>query len=173
MTIAQDLQKSAVGTVIQLFIVDLTKIGGPVFYLTPHTAANGSSNVSFGGQVYQPMPIMIENVEEGSDGAPPSPTLKISNITRFLQSYLTQYADCVGGYVTSFWTESKYLDSGASPSGTQKFGDTTFIIEQLKLQNKLQLEFRLVSLLEAPGFKIPRMQVLRTRYPGAGLYRKN
>jgi lambda family phage minor tail protein L len=172
MTIISDLKSPVVPAVVELFILDMTAIGSGVQYFTPNTEANGAANVSFGGQVYLPMPIVGSGWQTSIDGSPPQPSIKISNVTKFIQTYLTDYEDLVGAKITRFMTLSKYLDSGVSPNATQKFGVSVYLIEQKIKQNKFEVEFKLKSVIDAPGFKLPRGQVLRKEFPAAGLFRK-
>lgn len=171
MTIAQDLKSSVVGEVLELFVLDLTPRSGPVLYFTPYTNG-GTSSVSFGGQVYTALPISGSGWETSMDGAPPQPTLKVSNVSRFIQPYLASYNDLVGCRLTRKQTLGKYLDSGSSPDVTQVFNTSIYVIEQKTKQNKSEIEFKLSSIVDAPLFKLPRGQVLRKDFPGAGLYRK-
>src|SRR6185503_4815528 len=98
MAIQQDLQQPNIGKYVELFQLDLSSIGGPVLYFTPNTGTSG--NVSFGGQTYTPLPISGSGWETSIEGAPPQPSLKVSNVSRFVQPFLTQYQDLVGTRVT-------------------------------------------------------------------------
>ena len=171
MTILQDAKKAVLPGVVELYIVDATALGGPVFYLTPNVAPGSTGNVSFGGQAYTPFPIVGEGWESGIDGAPPRPSLRISNVTRFIQSYLTQYSDLVGAKVTRMITFDKYLDSGATPDSTQILRSDVYLIEQKASHNKREVVFTLASVLDNPLRTIPRWKVLRSEFPGAGTYR--
>jgi lambda family phage minor tail protein L len=172
MTIAQDLKLSALPNYIELFILDLTPIGGSVIRMTPNTVA-GTSSISFGGNTYTPMPVTGSGWETSMDGQAPQPTLKISNVTKFVQSYLSTYKDMVGARLTRYQTFDKYLDSGSSPDSSQVFNTCIYVIEQKTKQNKYEVEFKLSSIIDAPQQRLPRQQVLRTEFPGAGLFRKN
>lgn len=171
MTIQQDLKQPVLPKFIELFKIDATNLGGDVLYCTPNTLA-GNAAVSFGGLTHLPMPISGSGWQTGIDGAAPRPTLTVSNVTRLLQPYLAFYGDLVGAKVTRVQTLDKYLDSGSSPDSSQVFNTGVYIIEQKSKQTKEMIEFVLVSVIDAPLFKLPRGQVLRSEFPGAGLYRK-
>lgn len=170
MTIQQDLRKSAVGTVIELYILDLSPLGGEVMYLSPH--ANANTAIVFDGHEYIPMPIKGVNYEKSIAGAPPQPKLTVSNVTRLIQPYINAYQGLVGAKVTRFRTLDKYLDGGSSPDPSQVFDSDTFLIQQKTKHNKLEVEFKLSSVIDADNEKLPRMVVLRSRFPGVGLFRK-
>lgn len=171
MTIHQDLKASALPNYIELFVLDMTPLGGTVIYMTPNTV-NGASSLSFGGQAYTAMPINGAGWETTIDGAAPQPLIKISNVTKFIQSYLTSFADLVGARITRYQTFDKYLDSGATPDSTQVFNTCVYVVQQKTKQSKYEIEFRLSSIIDVPTMKLPRQQVLRAEFPGAGLFQK-
>jgi lambda family phage minor tail protein L len=171
MTILQDLQKPSVGKVIELYTLDMSPFSGPIIHFSPNTIA-GVSQIAFGGISYVPMPITGDGWQTSIDGQPPQPTLKISNVTKYIQTYLTTYKDLVGAKLTRVLTLDKYLDSGSSPDSTQIFSQSVFVIAQKTRQTKLEIEFKMTSVIDIPAAKLPKQQVLRTEFPGAGLYRK-
>jgi lambda family phage minor tail protein L len=107
------------------------------------------------------------------NGAPPQPSLKVSNVARYLQPYVSQFNDLIGAKVTRVQILDKYLDTGSSPDPSQVFNACVYLIEQKTRQNRQEIEFKLVSVIDAPQFKLPRGQVTRAIFPGAGLFRKN
>lgn len=169
MTIAQDVKQAAVDRVVELYVLDGTSIGAPVFYFTPNVNPGGTGSVDFQGQTYTAFPIVMEGIQKSTDGASPRPTLRVSNVTRFLQSYVAQYGDLVGARVRRMVTLAKYLDTGTSP-GNQLLLDDTYVIDQKK-QNKTLIEFTLASVIDVPGKNLPGRTVLRQNFPGAGLTR--
>lgn len=170
MTIQQTLQKDALPALIELYKIDLNPIGvNEVFYLSPHS--RDGEPVSFDGEEYLPFPIKTEGWETSYEGAAPQPTMHVSNITKLLQSYLTEYDDMVGALVTRTLTMEPFLDDGATPNPAQVFGQQTFVVEQMMVQNKLELQFRLTSILDSQRTKLPKGQVLRAEFPGAGRFR--
>lgn len=172
MTIQQDLQQSTLPKYIELFVIDISPLGGPTLYVSPSTV-NGAAAISFGGQAYTPLPISGTGWEVTVTGQAPQPSLKVSNVTKFIQTYLTTYDDLVGVRVTRYQTFDKYLDSGSSPDSTQVFNTCVYEIRQKVKQSKLEVEFKLNAVIDAPQLKLPSQQVLRTEFPGAGLFRKN
>jgi lambda family phage minor tail protein L len=172
MTIQQELKKPVLPNYIELFVLDLTTLGGSMLYFTPSTV-NGSSSISFGGVTYTAMPVSGSGWETSINGQAPQPSLKISNVTKFIQSYLTSYKDLVGARLTRYQTFDKYLDNGSSPDSTQTFNTCVYMIRQKVNQSKFEVEFKLGSIIDVPQLKLPSKQVLRTEFPGAGLFRKN
>jgi phage-related protein len=109
MTIKQDLQASALPNLIELFTLDMTPIGGSLLYFTPNTMA-GQAAVVFGGNTYTPMPVTGSGWETSIDGAAPQPSLRVSNVTKYIQGYLASFKDLVGARVTRQQTFPQYLD---------------------------------------------------------------
>lgn len=172
MSIQTELAKSVVSALIELYKLDMTPFGAGILYFTPNTV-NGAANVSFGGQVYLPMPIVADGFGVSTLGAPPRPRLKVSNITKFIQPFLTENSDLVGAYVTRTLTLAKFLDSGSSPDGSQIISEHKLVIQQKVRLTMTEVEFILSSVVDAPSFKLPRGIVLRSEFPAAGLFRRS
>ena len=168
-TIAQTLASAAKPAYIELYTLDLTPLGGDVLYFTPNVLPNGNPP-SFGGQEYQPLPIAGEGWASTSDGAPPQPVLKVSNVNRFLQGFLTDYQDMVGARLTRTLTFDIYLDSGSEPNGSEIFGEQTYLVAQKTKHSRTEVTFMLVSVIDAPQCKIPRRVTTRKLFPGVGLF---
>lgn len=171
MTIHTELQKGALPSMVELYELDLTPLGEGILYFTPHTQG-GTANVAFGGQVYLPMPIRVTGLSQSTGGAPPRPTLVVSNVTRFIQPFITENQDLVGMVLTRKLTLDKFLDGGSSPDDTQVISVTKLVIQQKVRMNKVEVEFMLSSPLDQPNLKLPQGIVLRTQFPAAGLFRR-
>lgn len=78
-----------------LLDIDLSELGGPVFYL-----ANNNEDLTFQGRSYIAFPCNIELPKESSKGEIPSLTIAVSNITRLLQVEFEKYNGGVGGICT-------------------------------------------------------------------------
>ena len=165
MAIQQDLQQSVLSAVVELYEIDLNPIGvNQIFYLTP--TPNGSDSIVFDGKTYIPFPIQGDGWESASDGASPQPTLQVSNVTKYIQGYLFAYQDMVGAKVNRVLTLQSAL---SDPS--KVFSSQSYVIIQLETQTKDQIVFKLSSVLDTKMVKLPRRQVLRSVFPGAGLFR--
>jgi lambda family phage minor tail protein L len=168
MTIEAELQKPVLPNYIELFTLDLSPHGGPNLYITP-----SGVGISFGSQEYTPLPMKGDGWETSVDGAAPQPTITISNATKFIQAYMTTYKDFIGCTLTRQQTFDIYLDSGTSPDSNEVFNTSVYIVEQKVFQRKNEVQFLLSSIIDKPNFKLPRGQVLRTEFPGAGVFRKS
>ena len=92
MSIASDIQKLAPGSLIELFILDMTAIGSTVLYF--HTGLNGLlSSVVWQGVTYTAMPMEIEGFEITSKGTLPRPTVRVSNTAGLIGAYCRDYTE--------------------------------------------------------------------------------
>jgi len=171
MTIQQDAQKPGLKALVELYTFDLSALAGPVFRVTPNVGPTGLA-VSYGGAIYTPLPIKGDGWQRTVDGASPRPVLKLANITRFIQPILTNYGQCVGATVTRVVTTEDYLDTGATPDGSQALTVDVYTVNQCTKLNRFEVEFKLMSPLDVPTKMFPPRQVLRAEFPGAGLFRK-
>ena len=78
MTIAQDIQGLEPGSLVQLFELDATSLGGGVTRF--HAGTNGlRSSVVWNGQTYVPLPVEASGFEFNGKGQLPRPTIKVAN----------------------------------------------------------------------------------------------
>lgn len=123
MTIAADVQSLAPGSLVELFELDATGIGGQVACFHGHRQAGP---IVWRGVVYAPWPIAAEGFERTSSGRQPVPTLKVGNVDGSISSLCLALADLVGAKITRRRTLSKYLDAINFPvdvvATNQRFG---------------------------------------------------
>lgn len=168
MTIAQDLQNlHQSNSLVELYKLDCTRIGGSVYYFTPHFAEGGS--VSFGGITYMSIPVKTDGWEISADGTQPRPTLEVSNVNKILLSAITSLGDLVNAEVTRIRTFENYLDGGSTPDSSVYMTPVdVYVIEQLLQLNNTSVKFQLSSYLDKFGTKLPRRQFTRSEFPGIG-----
>lgn len=149
---------------VELFTLDCTPLGGGVYNFTNTPA---SSPVLFGGVSFTPIPIKSEGWDFTSTGAPPKPTLTVSNVARTLLTDVISLGDLVGAKVTRVRTFAKYLDAGATPDSSKYIGPEVYIVEQKTGHNNEFIQWQLTSILDRLGMKLPRRQVLKDKgFPG-------
>jgi len=79
MSIKSQIQKLDPGAVVELFELDLTKLGGPV--LRFHAGTNKLSQpVVWKAEVYEPFPIKAEGFDLSTNGTLPAPIVTVSNV---------------------------------------------------------------------------------------------
>lgn len=176
MTIQQQVKQPDIGEYIELFIISDPRNQMSTLYLTPNVGTGGTTNISFGGQVYLPVPMVARGFAiTSSMTAPPRPTLTLSNVNQFIVPYLQQYKNMTGMKVQRIRTLGRYLDSGTSPDASQHLPVELYFIEQKISHSRESIEFTLVSPMDFQTMSLPRRQVLRDKsrgidgFPGIGL----
>lgn len=175
-TIRRDIQSLDPGSIITLFVLDLTLLGDSIYRF--HSGTNEMYNpVVWQGETYQPMPIEASGFEVTTQGQLPRPMLKVANITGMLGAVVRSLDDLVGGKVTRKRTFKRYLDSVNFVAGNpladpnQYFPDEVFYVNRKVSENKVFIEFELASAMDVHGIKIPRRIVVQNtcqwRYRGS------
>lgn len=132
-------------------------------------AINGSNPIIWQGQSYQPLPITSEGFEHKADGRMARPKLLIANPEGLFSRVLKANQDFVGCRITRKRTYIKFLDAenfqnrnsfeGVNPFGESDpdahFPDDVYFINKKNAENKISIEFELVSVLEIEGAYIP------------------
>ena len=126
MSITQDIQSLAPGSLIELFELDATALGGTITRF--HAGTNGLlSSVVWQGNTYQPFPIEASGFEFNGQGQMPRPTLRIANVTGLLGAMVREYSDLLGAKVTRKRTLAKYLDAANFPARRNLYAQTNSI----------------------------------------------
>lgn len=146
------------GVYLELFDVDLTKLGGPLLFVTANVMPDGT-NVLWRGNTYTAIPVVGSSFEWRSDTqAPPQPVIQFANLGGIIFSYVIQYGDMVGGKVTRWRTFSKYLDNGSNPDPNQYLPVDTWFVEQMTNMQNDTISFKLSSVIDQ-GVMLPRRLV--------------
>lgn len=167
MTIAGDIQKLEPGTVIDLFVLDLTSIGGALLYFHPGLNEIKSSIV-WQGITYTPMPMKIEDMAVTGNGQLPRPKVTISNALGVIGAYCKTFEDLIGAKITRKRTFAKYLDAinfdgGVNPTADANvaFADDIFYVDRKAAENRLVVQFELASAMDLEGIGLPRRQFIQ------------
>lgn len=108
-TITSQLQKLNPNSIVELFELDLTDLGGDIYYF--HAGTNGlTQNIQWQGQVYTAYPVKASGFEFTVNGQLPRPRLFVSNTFGTITSILLAYNDMLGAKITRKRTMAKYLD---------------------------------------------------------------
>jgi len=150
-------QKAALGRLVELFEIDLTPFGGPIFRFT--STANESTAIVFGGNIYLPINVEAEGFEWSGIGAFPTPVLRISNVEFATRIAVATFNDLLGAELIRLRTFRRFLDDGTDPDVDSRFPDEVYIIEQKKNQNKVFIEWELKASVEHTDKKLPGRQV--------------
>lgn len=173
MTIAQDIRTLAPGSLVELFELDATALGGVVTRF--HVGTNGLMQpVVWQGNTYNPLPAEASGFEFNGKGQLPRPTIKVANIGGTLGALVAQYDDLLGAKVTRRRTLSKYLDAVNFPGGvnptadpTAAFPDDVFFVDRKAAENKVFIQFELAASFDVAGVMLPRRTVSQGVCPWA------
>lgn len=167
LSIAQEIQKLAPSAIIELFQIDLTTLGGDVYYF--HAGTNElKANITWNTQVYTRFPVEAEGFNYNINGQLPRPILRVSNIFGSITSLLLVYGDLLGAKVTRKRTLLKFLDAvnftgGVNPTAdsTAEFENDIYFIDRKSNENKNFVEFELSSSVDVQGVKLPLRQIVQ------------
>ena len=170
MTIASDIQKLDPGVLIEVFTLDATGIGGEVFNF--HAGTNGLQNdLVWQGVTYTRYPVEAEGFELKATGTAPRPKLRASNIGGVLGRAIHDVDDLVGAKITRKRTFLRYLDAvnfeGGNPSADPNvsFSDDVYFVDRKVTENKVMIEWELVSAMDLAGVKLPNRQIIANVCP--------
>lgn len=177
MTIQADLQQLAPNSIVELFELDCTTLGGTVVRF--HNGKNAlGSDVVWNGNAYSAFPIEASGFEFRGKGQLPRPTLRVANVTGLLGALVRSYQDLVGAKLTRRRTLVKYLDAVNFPGGSNPTADPSaalpddvYFIDRKATENKVLIEFELAAAFDVTGVQLPRRAVVQNicswRYRGA------
>lgn len=149
------------GGLVTLYELDARNLGDDqVRRFTPNTDPVVGP-VIFNGNTYTPIDIMADGFEWGGSGAPPTPTLKISNVSMFAGVLVREFGDLIGAMITRIRTYRDFLDGGLSPDPTMTFPLDTFRVERKATHNKIYIEFELAVIFDQEGLMLPARQCIR------------
>ena len=165
MSIASDIQKLNPGSLVELFTLDATAIGGEVFHF--HAGTNElACDVVWQGQTYTRYPVEASGFEQRSTGSAPRPTLRASNIGGTLGAAIRPHDDLIGAKVTRHRTFVRYLDAVNFTSGNPyadpnvSFSDDVFYVDRKANENLTMIEWELASATDLVGRKLPARQII-------------
>jgi len=158
-TIKSVAQSFSPGKLVELFIVDLTNVGGGITYWVNSSSAT-QGTITYDGNVYLPRAIKAEGFEKNTQGSLPQPTLETFADPGLRAAMLT-YKDFIGGKLTRIKTFSRFLDGEADADPDQIFPAEVWIFEQKMEAHKALIKWRLSSILEQDGILLPKRVYLK------------
>lgn len=165
-SVASDVQKLAPGSLVEVFTLDSTALGGAVYNF--HAGANGLSNaIVLDGVTYSMWPIEASGFELTSKGTLPTPMMRVANITGVIGALCDELDDLVGAKLIRRRIFAKYLDAinfagSVNPSAdpNARFPDEIWFVDRKVDENNVFVEFALASSMDVEGVKLPRRQVI-------------
>lgn len=148
------------GTLIELYVLDLTPIGvATTYYLTPSNQPGYT--ISFDGHAYTYAPITLTGIERSVNGDPPNPKVFLPNVDKFAAALVSQHDDLVGAQVTRMRTYKDFLDGEPLEDGSAYMSRDLYTIEQKLNLNHTYGEFALRPLYALDGKFLPKRVCLK------------
>lgn len=173
MTITSDINGLSPGSLVELFVLDATAIGGSLLRFHPGVSEL-LAPVVWAGDTYAPYSMEASGFEWSGRGTIPRPHLKAANLTGVITALCLAHADLVGAKLIRKRTMVKYLDAvnftgGVNPTAdpTAQFQDETWYVNRKVGENRVFAEFELASLHDVQGLKLPRRQTIQNICPWA------
>lgn len=158
-TIKSVVQSFSPGKLVELFIIDLTNVGGGPTYWT-NSSSDTQGAITFNGNVYLPRAIRADGFEKSTQGSLPQPTLE-TFADAALRAAMITYKDFIGGKLTRIKTFSRFLDGEPDADPDQIFPKEVWIFEQKMEAHKSSVKWRLSSILEQDGILLPKRVYLK------------
>lgn len=149
------------GGLVTLYELDARDLGDTEVRRFTRDTVGGTNAIVFNSFTYVPIDIEADGFEWGGSGAPPTPTLRISNVSMFAGVLVRQFGDLVGATLTRIRTYEDFLDGGATPDPTMTFPIDIFRVERKVSHNKIFIEFELAVFFDQEGLKLPNRQCIR------------
>lgn len=171
MSVASEIQSLSPSALIELFVIDLTSLGGGIERF--HCGTNNLSGaVVWQGVSYVALPIEATGFDVSTRGTLPRPKLKLANIGGLFSYEIATFDDLINAKVTRKRTFVKYLDvvnfsDGVNPTAdpNQSYPDDIWFVDQKVSENKYTIEWELASPFDLQGVMMPRRQVVQNTCP--------
>lgn len=152
-----EAEKLNPSSLVDLFILDCSSLGGDVFYFTPATDTNRTPLV-FQGITYVPFPVSAKGFDlrgVTSSGQVPRPTVAFSNVTGIFSGLSIAFDDLAGAVITRRRTFARFLDNQPDADPNAAFPDEVYTIDRKSTENKLTIEFELSTGFDVEGVMLP------------------
>lgn len=159
MSIIEDIQKLAPGSLVEMFELDVSGITGtdtPADHSYFHAGTNGvGGNIVWQGKTYQRFPVEAEGFDVVTRGTQPRPKLRASNVLGAMSALVMAMDDLVLAKVIRRRTYAQYLDGMPGADPNQYLPDHVFYVERKVSENKNLIEWELSSILDLEGVQLP------------------
>lgn len=175
--IISDLQSVAPSSIIELFEVYLSAgLHNTNEVLRFHSGASLSNqNIIWAGNTYTKIPVEATGFEYSGQGTLPRPTIRVSNLSGLISSYLILVNlynpgnDLVGAKLIRRRTLARFLDASnfdnninpfGTPDSSAEFPQEVYYVDRKSIENRDLVEFELVSPFDLAGVRLPKRQTL-------------
>lgn len=159
--------------ILELYVLYYNYANNSQDQLYFHAGSNGlAGKIYFDGQEYLPIAVESEGFEVLGDQRLPRPKIRVSNAGLYISSILRKYNNLNGAKLVRRRTFVKFLDDQNFPNNKNPWGtanpnaklpDEKFFVSRKTLENKMVVEFELVSSLELENINVPA-RTISSRY---------
>ncbi len=166
MTIRDEVLRLTHSAPVELFVLDLTSLGGTVYRFC-NWVNELSQPVVWQGQTYQPFPIEGSGWAKSGTGPLPRPTLRIADITGLAGVLVRTYQGLAGATLIRKRTHAKYLDAVNFAAGNPEadpdshWPDERWQVARRPRDNGLAIEFELRAAIDVAGVRLPGRQIIQ------------
>ena len=159
MSIRADEQRLDVGTVVELFEIDASAVGGNRHRFVPGPW-NGAP-VTYDKVVYTPTPVALTGLGYSLAGPAPRPTLCISRLNAAIANAAVGTERWRGAKLTRLRTLARYLDGQPQADPERHWPAEIWIVERCASATKGEVVWQLASPLDLGGRTLPGRQIIR------------
>jgi lambda family phage minor tail protein L len=145
---------------VVLYELDASALGDNLYRFTSSAYATGP--VSFGGNVYAPVPVESQGWEWSGQGPFPRPTITLANVNQIFGAAANAFDDLRGATLTRIRTFRRFLDDGADPDPEAVMPLDIYRVERKTSQTKVAITWELASVFDQEGVMLPRRQILQS-----------
>lgn len=157
--VASVIQKLDADSIVHMYELDTTSLGGVVYRFT--SSAQESGPISFGGQIYSPVPVETQGWEVSSQGTVPRPIIRVANANNIMSQIVNEFGDLVGCPFRRIRTFRMFLDGEPAADPDNHFPIDIYRIEQKSNQNRLFIEWTLAAGFDQQGKQLPGRQIIQ------------
>jgi len=163
--ITKRLQLSAPGAKIELFDLDFTPVNSGIGVLRWYPGSAEDSplgTISWRGNLYEPHPVEIDEIDVSGAGSLPRPKIKVSNVKGDITTLIRNVGSIGGAILTRWQTFTDYLDGqpDANPNGYLPLD--VFILDRIVTLNKQVVEVECRSVLDFEREQLPAREMLQS-----------
>lgn len=160
MGIALESVKLSQAAPVELFVLDVTPLGGAVHRFAPQVNELNQAIV-WDGEVYEPFPIQAAGFEARAEGPFPRPTLSCSNVLGTLGALIRAHDNLRGARLVRKRTLALFLDAANFAAGNadadplQAWPDEVWLVDECTGRNRLTVQWALRNPLDFMGVMLP------------------
>lgn len=147
-------------TLLSLYHLDTTSVGGPLYRFTTETRAGAM--VSLAGVDYYAVPVRITGMQISGTGPIQTPTLSIGNTDGFIQEIVNSFGNLEGSRLYRWRIFAKHLDGGEAPDPAALYGPDVYVIDRKSADTPEMIEWELSALIDQQGVFVGRTVIRDT-----------